>query len=93
MHKPSPLKLPLASQIATMFSYVPYAFREIISRGGWFFRHAIAITAYGAMVLVLMAEINSYAKLKIGYLDTVHTQVSGAIKGREVQTTYPGFRS
>jgi hypothetical protein len=82
------LQLPLTSQIATLFSYAPYAFREAVSGAGWFFRHAIAITAYAAIVLVLVAEINNYADLRIGFLDKVHTQVSGAIKGRGVQTTF-----
>ncbi|MBF0290975.1 MAG: DUF4339 domain-containing protein [Nitrospinae bacterium] len=82
------LELSLASQAATYFSYVPYAIREVASWGIWLSRHAIAITAYGAILLVLFAEINSYANLKIGFLDTVHTYVRGSIKGRGIQTTF-----
>lgn len=82
------LKLSLTSQAATMFSYVPYAFSEILSRAIWFIRHAIAITVYGGIALVMAAEINNYAKLKIGFLDTIHARVSGAIKGRAPQTSF-----
>lgn len=83
-----PLELPLASQIATLFSYVPYTLREIASWAIWLSRHAIAITAYGAILLVLFAEINNYANLRVGFLDTVHTYVRGSIKGGGVQTTF-----
>lgn len=82
------LEMSLASQASTYFSYIPYVIREISSRAIWLSRHAIAITAYGAMFVVLMAEINNYAKLNIGFLNTVHTHVRGAIKGGGVQTTF-----
>lgn len=82
------LKLPVTSQAATILSYVPYTLSEILSRAIWVIRHAMAITVYGGTALVLAAEINNYAKLKIGFLDTVHERVSGAFKGRAPQTSF-----
>jgi hypothetical protein len=77
-----------ASQAATLFSYAPYAFREILSKAIGFIRHAITITAYGSLALILVAEINNYAKFNIGFLDTVHTQVAAVLKGRGAQTSF-----